>query len=253
MHSYAQTNIQLFNQLHRQGYGATDLEAVVSAYELATVLMTGRFRASGKTFIAHLVGTASILGSLQAPSPLVAAGLLHAVYLAGDFGDERPGISDAKREHVRSVIGEQVEDYVCRYHALSWTDQSIRSVSGGLDGMTAMERDVVLMRLANELEEFLDLGILYCGEQRLQGTSGNLRCRLMVEMAQKLGFPSLAEDLTRTIDETAAATLPPELRRPNARNSSILLMPQSCQRLKDLLARRVASLPGTAQRQPHDP
>ena len=28
MHSYAQTNIQLFNQLHRRGYGAADLKSV---------------------------------------------------------------------------------------------------------------------------------------------------------------------------------------------------------------------------------
>jgi (p)ppGpp synthase/HD superfamily hydrolase len=248
MHSYAQTNIQLFNQLHRRGYGAADLEAVVSAYELMISLMTGRFRASGKTFIAHLVGTASILGSLQVPSPLVAAGLLHAVYSAGDFGDERPGISDAKRERVRSVVGEQVEEYVCRYHTLSWTDRTIRSVSRGLESMAAIERDVVLMRLANELEEFLDLGIQYCGEQRRLGTSGNYRCRLMVEIAQKLGFPSLSEELVRTIDESASTPLPPELLRPHARNSSFLLAPQSYQRLKDSLASRLATLQGTAHK-----
>ena len=91
MHTYAQTNIQLFNQLQREGYGAADLEAVARAYDLAIALTTGRFRASGKTFIAHLVGTAGILGSLKAPGPLVVAGLLHAAYAAGDFGDDQSG------------------------------------------------------------------------------------------------------------------------------------------------------------------
>ena len=242
MYSYAQTNIQLFNQLHRQGYDSADLEAVVFAYELVIGLMTGRFRASGKTFIAHLVGTASILGSLRVSSKLVAAGLLHAVYLAGDFGDGTQGLSDAKRERVRSVVGEQVEDYVFRYHALPWTDQVIRSVSDGLEGIAAIERDVVLMRLANELEEFLDLGILYCGEQRRLGTSASHRCRLMVEIARRLGFPSLSEELTRAIDETKSAMLPAELLKPHARNSSFLVAPQSYQRLKDSLNRRLAVL-----------
>jgi (p)ppGpp synthase/HD superfamily hydrolase len=242
MHPYAQTNIQLFNQLHRSGYGAADLNTVVSAYELAIVLMTGSFRASGKTFIAHLVGTASILGSLQVSSPLVAAGLLHAVYSAGDFGDERAGISDAKRELVRSAVGEQVEEYVSRYYALSWTEQTIRPIFAGLDSMSAIERDVVLIRLANELEEFLDLGILYCGERKRLGTSSNDRCQLMAQMARKLGFPGLSEQLVRTLDESASSTLPPGLVLHPARNSSFLLAPQSYQRLKDSLASRLAAL-----------
>ncbi len=242
MHSYAQTNIQLFNQLHRRGYDAADLRSVASAYELVILLLTGRFRASGKTFIAHLVGTASVLGSLQVPSPLVAAGLLHAVYSAGDFGDGRPGISESKRERIRSVVGEQVEEYVCRYHRLSWTDRTIQSVSAGIDGMAAIDRDVVLIRLANELEEFLDYGILYCGEQRRLGTATSDRRRLMVGIAGKLGFPSLSEEMERIFDETASAILSPEIVGPHARNSSFVLAPQSYERLKDSLNSRLAAL-----------
>jgi (p)ppGpp synthase/HD superfamily hydrolase len=150
MHSYAQTNIQLFNQLHRQGgYSPADLQAVMSAYELAMLLTTGRFRASGKPFIAHLVGTSSILGSLKVPTPLVSAALLHAVYQAGDFGDGRPGVTEAKRRRVRAVVGEEVEEYVHRYQALSWTDQTIRSLAGALGSMAAIEGEVVLIRLAS--------------------------------------------------------------------------------------------------------
>lgn len=239
MHSYAQTNIQLFNQLLRQGYGAADLRSVVAAYDLAGMLVTGRFRASGKTFIAHLVGTASILGSLQTSSALVAAGLLHAVYQAGDFGDDRPGVSDAKRQFVRSAVGNQIEEYVYRYDALKWHDQSIRSQVEALDGMTEVERHIVLIRLANELEEHLDLGMLYCGAQRLTGTSANHRCRLLVKLAEKLGFPTLARELTSAFAETASATLPPELRRSDARNSSYVVAPRSYQRLKDALTSRL--------------
>jgi (p)ppGpp synthase/HD superfamily hydrolase len=252
MHSYAQTNIQLFNQLHREGYRAADLEAVVSAHELMIELMTGQFRASGKTFIAHLVGTASILGSLHAAPALVAAALLHAAYSAGDFGDDRLGVSDAKRARVRSAVGEQVEDYVCRYHNLPWDDQTIGTVSDGLDRMAAIERDVVLMRLANELEDFLDLGILYCGEQKRSWTSGSRRCQVIIGMARSLGFRGLADELQRTIDEAATAVVPREFLRQNARNASFLLMPQSCQRLKSFLATRLASLERAPQSRPNE-
>jgi len=242
MHSHAQTNIQLFNQLHRERYGAGDLAAVASAYELTATLMTGQFRASGKTFIAHLVGTASILASLHAASPMVVAALLHAVYSAGDFGDDRLGISDTKRERIRLAIGEQAEGYVCRYHELAWSDQTIRRLSGNLDAIPAIERDVVVMRLANELEDHLDLGMLYCGEQKRTWSSGSERCRLMVDIARRLGFPKLADELQQAIEETAVAVIPSELLRPSARNASFVLAPESCQRLKYLLAARLASL-----------
>ncbi len=62
MRSYDQTNIQLFNQLRHAGYSQMELKLVRDAYELAMDLFTGRFQPSGKSFMAHVVGTASILG-----------------------------------------------------------------------------------------------------------------------------------------------------------------------------------------------
>src|SRR5688572_20530292 len=79
VHSYAQTNIQLFNQLRGDGYSKADLGLVRDAYELAMLLFSGRFQPSGKSFIAHVVGTASILAWHRLPAPVVAAGLLHNV------------------------------------------------------------------------------------------------------------------------------------------------------------------------------
>ncbi|NJP21002.1 MAG: hypothetical protein HC763_20665 [Hydrococcus sp. CRU_1_1] len=86
MYVYAQTNIQLFNQLRDRGYSNAELQEIFNAYQLTIELFTGQFRASGKTFIAHLVGTASILTHLRVSSKLIAAGLLHAAYSQGDFG-----------------------------------------------------------------------------------------------------------------------------------------------------------------------
>jgi (p)ppGpp synthase/HD superfamily hydrolase len=242
VHPYAQTNIQFFNQLHGLGYRGADLEAAVSAYELAIVLVTGQFRPSGKTFVAHLVGTSSILASLLVPPPVVVAGLLHAVYSAGDFGDGPPGVSEARRNRVRSVAGERAEEFVYRYQTLSWSDHTIRSIAGGLDGMTATDRDVVLMRLANELEEFLDFGILYGGDQKRLAISDRHRCRLMIEIARRLGFPSLSEALAASVDAAASTVLPDELLHARAVNSSFLLAPASYQRLKDSLTTRLAAL-----------
>lgn len=240
MHSFAQTNIQLVNQLYRDRYPLAELAPIRACYELAMRLFTGRFRASGKTFIAHLVGTASILGSLRAPSHLVAAGLLHAAYQTGDFGDGVQGISNAKREQVRAVAGEEAEEYIARYDALAWNDKLITGYYEGIDALVGIDRAVLLMRLANELEEYLDLGMLYFGDERRRRTDYlNDNGRLMIRMAGKLGFPALGAALAQAFKETAEAEFAPALRGSNARNNSFVMAPQTYQRVMDGLATRL--------------
>lgn len=243
MHTFAQTNIQLLNQLYRDGYAEGELGLVRTAYELAMRLFTGRFRASGKTFIAHLVGTASILGSLRVTSNLVAAGLIHAVYQTGDFGDGVQGISNAKREQVRALVGEEVEEYASRYDALHWSDKLIPGYASGIESLIGIDRDVLLMRLANELEEYLDLGMLYFGDERHRRTNYlNDNGRLMIRMAKTLGFPVLGAGLAQAFKETADAEFPPALRGPNAWNNSFVLAPQTYQRVMDGLATRLTAV-----------
>ncbi|NEQ88200.1 MAG: HD domain-containing protein [Moorea sp. SIO2I5] len=149
---YAQTNIQLFNQLYSDGYSGTELSCVFNAYQLAATLYTGCFRASGKPFIAHLVGTASILSSLHTPVEVVAAGLLHAAYLSGDFGDNKKGITEVKRQNLISVVGGKVEGYITRYTALKWNSDTIPVIYNRLDSLDPLDHKALLIRLANELE-----------------------------------------------------------------------------------------------------
>jgi len=231
MHSFAQTNIQLINQLRGDGYSTTEISTVVTSYELAMRLFTGLFRGSGKTFIAHLVGTASILGTLRVPSSLVAAGLSHAAYSAGDFGDGKKGMANAKREWIKSGIGNEVEEYVARYTALSWRDEAIPAILDGLGSLRPLDRDVLLIRLANELEEFLDFGILYCGDEKRRQVNYVSTGKHMIEMAEKLGYPKLAVELEKAFEEAVRAEIPGVLRRPDARNFSFLVAPQSYQRV----------------------
>ena len=56
----AQTNLQLQRQLELAGWSLHDRERVGNTYTLAAQLFSGRYRTSGKTFLAHLCGTASI-------------------------------------------------------------------------------------------------------------------------------------------------------------------------------------------------
>jgi len=237
--TFAQTNIQLINQLWVSGYPAGEIDSVVTSYEVAMRLFTGLFRASGKTFIAHLVGTASILGSLRASSNLIAAGLLHAAYASGDFGDGRRGVTDAKRAWMRSVVGNEIEAYVAGYSNLNWSAHAPAAILEGIDALGPFDREVLLMRLANELEECLDLGILYCGVEKQRIASSDSVGPLMIQMAELLGFPDFALQLGDAFMETARAEIPPSLRKPDGRNVSFLVAPQSYQRVMDAVAKRL--------------
>jgi (p)ppGpp synthase/HD superfamily hydrolase len=105
MFPYAQTNLQLYRQLAGEGYAAAEIESVAGAYEVGLRLFPGTYRGSGKPFLAHLVGTASVLASLHQRTPLVVTGLLHAVYTHGEFGNGWRGMSAPKRAEIRRAVG----------------------------------------------------------------------------------------------------------------------------------------------------
>ena len=250
MNSYAQTNIQLFNQMQASGYAHADLVRVRDAYALAMVLFTGCFRRSGNTFIAHLVGTASILAALRRSSTTVAAGLLHSAYSHGEFGDGSRRISEGKRNQLRHVVGTEAEMLVAQYTTSPWDQQAISALahSSPLSGSDAHE--VLMIRLANELEDHLDLVALYSGsiEDRRQRIKSYLsQC---VDIAGKLGFPALASALSQAFEETLSMRVASSLEEENvnlthenaiyliAWKSSFLLPPASHRlRLKKRLSR----------------
>jgi (p)ppGpp synthase/HD superfamily hydrolase len=207
----AQTNIQLFGQLQRQGYSTEKLFLIQNTYGLAVQLFTGLYRPSGKTFIDHVIGTASILSDLHVCTNLIAAALVHAAYEHGDFGEGKKGISASKRDSVRKALGKEVEEYVARYTALRWNGRTIPAIYDGFDELGSMDRDVLLIRLANELDDLSDLGILYCFKAEAKRYHHVQFGPMLVEMATKLGFPHLAAELMRTLAETASAEIVSEL------------------------------------------
>lgn len=213
MRHYAQTNIQLCNQLHYAGYSEADLARASSAYALAAKLFTGCFRPSGKVFLAHLVGTASILGELRRPIDTVVAGLLHSVYTHGEFGDGKRGISERKRAQLRSIIGREAEELIAAYTNILWDEHNILLVQQRLSVLNGTDREALLMRLANELEDHLDLIALYSGHVDLRRRAINLYLHHCVDIAKRLGFPSLSVELANVFEATLSTDLPDALTR----------------------------------------
>ena len=221
---YAQTNLQLFNQLRRDGYSKTDRDLVRDAYELAMVLFSGRFQPSGKPFIAHVVGTASILASLQLPIAVVAAGLLHNVYEQGDFGDGRKWISTARRRRIRRVLSPEVEECVARFptFSLEWPTNPLARENP--HELPSIDRAVLLIVFADHLEHLLDLDVLYYRHAIQLRYLDN--SKIAVETADRLGQRQLATEMREAIRRTEFAELVVELTE--HRSGSFVIVPKSC-------------------------
>ena len=218
MTPFAQTNLQLYAQLRTLGYAETELARLRSAYDLALSLFPDLYRACGKPFVAHLVGTASILAAERASVDVLCGGLLHAAYALGDFGNGILGISEVKRSRVRAALGAEVEALVARYTTLPWSPSLAPQIAGTAAALPALDRDEILMRLANELEDLIDWGTLYNAdaERRLEDFARALPA--WIATARAIGRESLASRLSGTLAALSDVQIPRALR--SVRSSS---------------------------------
>ncbi len=217
---YAQTNLQLLAQLREAGFSEVERARVAAAYDLASRLFTGQFRCCGKTFLAHLVGTASIVARHGAREPVVAAALLHAAYDDGNFGSVWRRLTKAKRATVRAAAGEEAERLVASYHSLPWRRSEDRpALLRRLGDLQEDERTAVFIRMANELEEVLDGAFLYCGAARQEDMKNAVvACG---EICRVLDMPDIGAEIEETYRRYSAAK--PAAVLATARNGSYLL------------------------------
>jgi len=182
---------------------------VRNGYDLASRLFSAQFRPNGKPFIAHVVGTASILAGHGASLPLVLAGLFHAAYARGDFGGFWPRVTPGKRRRLSRVIGEQAETLVAQYAVSQWNSQIATSLADALPQFTEQQRWGLFLRLANELEEAADHDMLYDHNDRRQKRIGNLGC--CIQIARNLDMPDLAKEIEETHAYLQSRKVPAEL------------------------------------------
>ena len=215
--AYAQTNIQLYNQLINSGYSEDEMGLVANGYNLAIRLFASVFRANGKPFINHLVGTGSILVSMKSSAELVTAGLLHAVYEVDMVENLEKGTEvlqkslAIKKSIVTNKTGSVVENIITRYQFFEWNEQSIQKIINNPTSLTDLQRQIVLLRLANELEEHLDFGMLYCKKSDYEGKK--IRPELVIELAKCSGYSSLENQLRDAFRKTDTTIIPDILRR----------------------------------------
>jgi gluconolactonase len=226
MSSYAQTNLQLFNQLRGLGYGKADLALIRDAYELAMVLFSGRFQSSGKSFIAHVVGTASVAAALRSPGDTVAAALLHSAYAKGDFGHARGGVSRRKRREISGFLGAEVEEYLARFPHAHWRSPTVRLACTNPSRLGPIERNLLILRLADYRERLLDSDLLYYGDtaRRFFLSSAGTA----VATAENLGLLGLATEIKQAVRNSACEKMAVDPAPENGKQSSFTITPKSC-------------------------
>ena len=230
--AYAQTNIQLWNQLKEHGYSNQEVVQISKGYELAISLYSGYFIGSGRTQIAHVVGTASMLSSLRVPGAVVTAGLIHNAYANGDFGACMKGPTTHKRRQIIQAVGPEVEKYVYGFHALTFRGNKLATVLSDIATADSVTRVGVLIILAERLEHRLNDGGL---KQYTKYVDEN--GPLMVEAALKLGFPLLADRLRAIINVPATGDIIGEMITSISSNKSRWIPPASCRRRFAVIAR----------------
>lgn len=196
----AQTNVALYRQLHDLGYGPAALRLVRDAYELAAVPFAGHYRACGKPFVCHLVGTASVMASIGAKPELVAAAILHSVYEPFFAVGNNQGAARLSPARIRSAVGEEVERYVAAYAEMKWSLATMPALAVEARAVEGDRADVFLLKLANEVDDHLELTMAYCSDQRRRIDS---TFDLWVEMADSLRSPLLAGALREIKREQA--------------------------------------------------
>ena len=203
---YAQTNLQLYNQMLAANYPDSTLLMVKQSYRLALDLFANRCRGNEKPFICHLIGTASILVSCAAESTVVIAGLLHAVYAQGEFGDGCKSMSAHHRLRFTETVGSEIEELITAYTKLSMQKPVLKALLENQQVYNEQTEKLILIRIANVLEDISDAGTRFCSKDKYRKDPELVTT--MANLAHKIEQPELASTLLQVFADTEAEKIP---------------------------------------------
>lgn len=240
----AQTYPQLVNQLLGHHETEANLHRLKSAFDIALAFSDGIYRAQGVPLLNHLVRTASILVEENQPMPVVIAGLLHAGCLLHKFDHSCRSQLGAK--HLINMLGQfgtEVPQLVANYPDLPWyTPAALKAHIANVQGLELSTRQLIIIQLANELEDNLDLAICFSAKQR-QHLRLNSYYEECITLAKALQLDFIAKHLELNRQLQLSSTIPGFLQRhykqsyemPTKRMWQMSFVEKAQQRLKLLL------------------
>ncbi|MGB5708107.1 MAG: hypothetical protein WBM41_14905 [Arenicellales bacterium] len=96
--------------------------------------------------------------------------------------------------------------------------------------------------MANELEEYIDLGICYCHESARKRISFDLFVQdVLTQMAEKLGHTNLSQALTEAFKRASSTNVPDVVRSKESSGRSVLVPPRTYQSIMKIVASRIDS------------
>jgi (p)ppGpp synthase/HD superfamily hydrolase len=201
--SFALTYPQLVTQARSLGVDDADLVRIRRTYDFAERMADGCYRPQGQPFITHLVRVASITLD-EAPLVVALAAMSHAAYDMHHFSMSRRLVATPeRRREVAAALGPDVEEYIWCYHQTDDTDEAFARHLERLEDMSDVGRDAVLMRLADALEDMLDLTPLFC-------TAPQPSVDVIATIARRLEREQLAQELEEAWAAYEAAPPLPE-------------------------------------------
>lgn len=207
--SFALTFPQLIAQAIDLGMDERGLGLLRCGHDLAERTVDGMYRPQGMPFINHLVRTASIVMAQGQPIDVIIAAMLHGVYMLDGFEDSRRRrIRPADRAFLQREVGQKAETLVWGYAHLGWHRRNvIEEHLAKLDSYDADTKAELVIKLANELEDHLDLAALFrIGfpyRKKIEEYG-----ELCATMAVRLGLPGLAQALKEAYDATLSYSVP---------------------------------------------
>lgn len=207
----AQTNLQLYHQMLAAGWSEEDLTPIRAGYDVARQLFGQSYRPSHKPFVAHLIGTASALVRWEERPAIVLAGLLHSVYLYGDFGDGQRGASPHRREFLVKQFGFETEQLVFHY-----------TNNRGTQLEQIADRDLRVLELADLLDELCDAGPAFATGKPLAELSRPNASEEIQEVARQTLHSACAEDFRAAFALLESARVPGALKSSDRSSSRVV-------------------------------
>jgi len=240
----AQTAPQLWAQLASAGLPTSEIEQLHRVYAVSARLFTGRSRECGKPFIDHLVGTASA-AALTRPDPaVIGAALLHAAYTHNVFDDLGRSATRRRRRSLRRLVGPEIEILVYRYTVERWDFDRVRALTSEAPDPT--ERDLLVLRVANEIDEHLD-GAMRFDPKRTDPLHDPPGTAAHAALARHYHLDVLAALLEEVTAEAAALPEPPTALLSEPGDHHIALPPWA----RPTLRRRIRNVLGRVHRRIH--
>jgi (p)ppGpp synthase/HD superfamily hydrolase len=211
MREYAITYQQLVRQASLQGFSDSDLARLKTGYSLAMRLTDGLYRKQMVPFICHLVRTSSIVMHETRETTPILASMLHAVFFLHVFADSTyRGPRSADRRFLRRELGEEVDRLIEDYSQFGFGETEAAFWASTTNELDARMRRLLMMRLADELEDHLDAAEAFVplGKFRPGDTEYG---KSYIALAHRLGMQMLASDFQEALEMNHAVRLPREV------------------------------------------